>query len=203
MMSRQRERRVERIVIVGLIIALVMSVSGISLAATSAPQTLNTCTKINKHGVYGATKVVRGPSCPGIAGRSYFQQWVLKSSSGSGGGNPCGSAIATQLGYATGSDGNWWAIADPASAFSSACHPTGTLSESWTGGPSNACSGLDQTNATLRDSGSNQGTDINGNISNASDYWGIDLGYPESLIASLGCVVSSDSYSGDSVYQGF
>jgi uncharacterized protein YjbI with pentapeptide repeats len=70
--STNKERRVERLVIVGLIVALVVSVSGVALAGNSPPSSINTCTSVNHHGVYGKTKVTTGASCRGT---QFFQTW--------------------------------------------------------------------------------------------------------------------------------
>jgi uncharacterized protein YjbI with pentapeptide repeats len=67
-----KERRVERLVTVGLIIALVMTFSGVALAGNSPPSSIETCTKVNHHGIYGKTKVFTGsPLCKGA-----LQTWV-------------------------------------------------------------------------------------------------------------------------------
>jgi uncharacterized protein YjbI with pentapeptide repeats len=65
--------------IVGLIVGLMLSVSGIALAGNSAPTSINTCTKVSKHGVYGKTKVTTGTSCPT---RQYFQSWTGSAATG-------------------------------------------------------------------------------------------------------------------------
>jgi hypothetical protein len=183
-----KETLIERFVIVGLIIALVMSVSGISLAGTSPPQTLNTCTKVNKHGVYGATKVVKGTSCPGKPGRQYFQQWVLKTP-------PPPARITTAAGVAGGANGDVWIVVVPAS--SSAQVPTGSVTFV------SACGSF---SGALHDSGTTVGTTISPQVpvfSPSGDFQGIDTG----LSSGLGLFISScgpnGSYSGDGVYSGF
>jgi hypothetical protein len=202
MKSNRKEKHIERFIIVGLIVALVMSVSGISLAGTSPPQTLNTCTKVNKHGVYGATKVVKGASCPGKAGSQYFQQWVLKSSSGGGSGGCATNVPIDLLGFTQDGSGNLWAVIVPSIQYSSACHPTGTMSLAWNGGPICLATLSGVSNATLQDSGRTSATDISGSpVSNASDFWGVNLGVniSTSALEILGCPASA-TYSGDAHY---
>jgi len=63
----------QRLVMIALIVSLAVSVSGVALAGNSPPTTINTCTKVNPHGVYGATKVTTGSNCKGTG---YFDTWT-------------------------------------------------------------------------------------------------------------------------------
>jgi hypothetical protein len=71
-MKPTNRKRSARLVIVGLVAALALAYSGVTFAASSAPTSINTCTKVNKHGVYGKTKVTAASSCPA---HQAFQTW--------------------------------------------------------------------------------------------------------------------------------
>jgi uncharacterized protein YjbI with pentapeptide repeats len=68
--------RSKRLTVVGLVMGLVvggtLAFAGITFAASSPPTSINTCTKVNKHGVVGKTKVTTASSC---SGKSIFQTW--------------------------------------------------------------------------------------------------------------------------------
>lgn len=66
-----------RLVLVGLAACTALAVSGIAVAASSPPSSINTCTKVNKHGVYGKTKVTTASSC---RANQFFQNWNMAAS---------------------------------------------------------------------------------------------------------------------------
>jgi uncharacterized protein YjbI with pentapeptide repeats len=71
-LSEERIGRYHRYIIGGLIAALMLSFSGVALAGNSPPSSIETCTRVNHHGIYGKTKVVAGsPLCKGA-----LQTWV-------------------------------------------------------------------------------------------------------------------------------
>jgi len=59
--------------VMGLIVGVTLGIAGVTFAASSPPTSINTCTKVNKHGVYGAPKVTTASSC---SGTKLFQSWV-------------------------------------------------------------------------------------------------------------------------------
>ncbi len=71
-MQSINKRRTGRLVVLGLAAALALAYSGVTFAASSPPSSINTCTKVNKHGVYGKTKITAASSC---SGKSAFQTW--------------------------------------------------------------------------------------------------------------------------------
>jgi hypothetical protein len=108
---------------------------------------------------------------------------------------PCGP-IATHLSGAEGSNGDHWLVVVPAAFPSCATHPTGTLAV--TGG--SPCPAF--WSGQIQDSGAS--SDLLGGPY-PSHLWGLDTGHTLSYIQTFcpGESVTSASYSGDSLYQGF
>jgi uncharacterized protein YjbI with pentapeptide repeats len=68
--------RTKRLGVVGLVMGLIVggtvAFAGVALAGNSPPTSVNTCTRVNHHGVYGKPKVTNALSCPGT---KLFQAW--------------------------------------------------------------------------------------------------------------------------------
>ena len=65
--------------VMGLIVGGTLAFAGVTFAGTSPPTHINTCTKVNKHGVYGNPKVTTASSCTGT---KFFQSWTGSSATG-------------------------------------------------------------------------------------------------------------------------
>lgn len=172
--SERRSVRGHRLVIVGLIVALVVSVSGVALAGTSAPKSLNTCTKVNKHGVYGKTKVVSGTSCSGTA---LFQTWAQP------------SKIPTSPGYVQGVNGDGWVVVIPPAQAQA---PSGTMTIA--GGP--CASSASPSSSGFAVAGIPSGFTFYWGLDTGSAYSSAG-----SFDAT--CAGGTLTYSGDANYQGF
>lgn len=74
MRTKSRSGRLSVVgLVVGLIVGGTLAFAGVTFAGTSPPTSVNTCTPVNHHGVYGKPKVTTGTSCPGT---KYFQAWA-------------------------------------------------------------------------------------------------------------------------------
>ena len=177
--------------VMGLIVGVTLGIAGIALAGNSPPTSVNTCTPVNHHGVYGKPKVTTADSCPGT---KYFQHWPQPPTPP--------TLIGTQAGYADGANGHLWFVIIPASPYAAANHPNGPLAVAMGG----TCSGIGASNVPLQDSGTTDAVVVSSMASttNPGDFWGWDTGgslpYPNGP-----CTLDSFSYSGDTtpIYKGF